>query len=204
MLAIAGQTAELNWLKFFMKLMDIHPKAKKLIFFKMWIFFSNVRVKLFNALFWKKCLNSNCTSTKVFIYTFKKKIWEFFFNNCSCFFLTKSKLDFLYLVMKLVQDLQFLTVLTVEIWDIRLGTYQVNAVLLKVRPQTVSVQAKPVRYPIQPGHNPPGSKCHTRTQASATYSALNLSLPYNKVWAQFGCFNETKLLYTVMKAEFWF
>ena len=94
MLAIAGQTAELNWLKFFMKLMDIHPKAKKLIFFKMWIFFSNVRVKLFNALFWKKCLNSTCTSTKVFIYTFKKRFENFFFNNCSCFFLTKSKLDF--------------------------------------------------------------------------------------------------------------
>jgi len=31
--------------------------------------------------------------------------------------------------------------------------------------QTVSVQVQPVRYPSQPGHNPPGSKFHTGTQA---------------------------------------
>ena len=29
----------------------------------------------------------------------------------------------------------------------------------------VSIQVQPVRYQSQPGHNPPGSKCHTWTQA---------------------------------------
>ena len=30
---------------------------------------------------------------------------------------------------------------------------------------SVSIQAQPFRYQSQPGHNPPGSKCHTGTQA---------------------------------------
>ena len=75
-------------------------------------------------------------------------------------------------------------VLTVEIWDIRLGPYVVNAVLLKVRPPKLSVQAQ-LQYAIQfnqdtthlalnatQGHKRrlliqplSNSKCHTRTQA---------------------------------------
>ena len=31
--------------------------------------------------------------------------------------------------------------------------------------RNVSIQAQPVRYQNQPGHNPPSSKCHTRKQA---------------------------------------
>ena len=36
---------------------------------------------------------------------------------------------------------------------------------LKSLSQTVSAQVPPVRYQSKPGHNQPGSKCHTGTQA---------------------------------------
>ena len=36
---------------------------------------------------------------------------------------------------------------------------------LRSSPQTVSIQAQPVRYKSQQGHNPPGFKFHTGTQA---------------------------------------
>ena len=47
---------------------------------------------------------------------------------------------------------------------------------LKVRLQTVSVQAQPVCYPSQPGHNPPGSKCHTGTEAQLINLAITQAL----------------------------
>ena len=36
---------------------------------------------------------------------------------------------------------------------------------LRSSPQTVSIQAQPVRYKSQQGHKPTGFKCHTGTQA---------------------------------------
>ena len=50
--------------------------------------------------------------------------------------------------------------------------------------QAVSVQAQPVRYPSPPGHNPPGTKCHTGTQAQLSTSYYSDSKCHTGTQAQ--------------------